>query len=108
MTQTQIVRSEKQNEIMFMVKCNAAAIRYFKCQTFVFFSFHYLSCRSLVRQLVLCSFLRLDMVLRKSSYQKKVNPVESAAFIRLGFRPLNKPRTPSSLAICITQSIRPL
>lgn len=37
------------------------------------------------------------MASRKTSYQKKVNPVDSAALSKLGDRPLNRPRRPSSL-----------
>lgn len=46
--------------------------------------------------------------LQKSSYQKNMKPVESAAFIRLGVRPLKKPRVPSSCSTCPARSRRPL
>lgn len=47
------------------------------------------------------------MALMKNSYQKKVKPVDRAAFSRLGERPLKNPRGPSSLAIVTMQSTNP-
>lgn len=39
MSPTQIVRAEKQNEVMFMCKHNGAATGHFRCQTKGFFFF---------------------------------------------------------------------
>jgi len=56
---------------------------------------------------MLSVFLRAHSRLQNNSYQKKMRPVETAAFSKLGERPLKNPPGPSSRAICLMQSRRP-
>lgn len=64
--------------------------------------------RRLLPHSYLSSLLMQWKRLQKSSYQKNMKPVESAAFIRLGVRPLKKPRVPSSCSTRRARSRRPL
>lgn len=64
--------------------------------------------RPLLPHSYLSSLLMQWKRLQKSSYQKNMKPVESAAFIRLGDRPLKKPRVPSCCSTCWARSKRPL
>lgn len=57
--------------------------------------------------LVLSGLFRAHRRPQNSSYQKKMRPVEKAAFSKLGERPLKNPPGPSSRMICLMQSRKP-